>query len=347
MLLKSVTEAMGPSGFETEIRTVIRQQVADHVDRAYTDVLGNLLCEKGVTQSGPRVLLDAHMDEVGLMVVHVEDSGLLRFRALGGIDPRVLIAKPVRIGVDKHWGVIGAKPVHLQSRDERKRALKMDQLYIDIGARDKDDALSIVQPGDAAVFATSYEPIGDGCVKAKSFDDRVGCALLIETLQKSYGMPVYGAFTVQEEIGLRGATVVAHQVAPDIAIALEGTVCFDVVGTPAHGQSTILGGGPALTVQDGQTLADRRFLEFMMAVADQYGIRYQLRRVKGGSNDFGAIHRAREGIVGGAISVPVRYIHAPAQVVSLADYEQSLRLLDAVLSEIQAGAFAPVGGLRG
>ena len=340
MLLKRLTEAMGPSGFEDEIRNLIRDEITGLVDTHYTDVLGSVITEKNVYLKGPRVLLDAHMDEIGLMIVHVEESGLLRFRALGGIDPRVLVSKPVHIGPSKRFGVIGAKPIHLQSSEERRNPLKMEQLYIDIGARDKDDALTVVKPGDVAVFTTQYEEMGDNAAKAKSFDDRVGCALLIETLKKSYELPLYGSFTVQEEVGLRGAGPVAYRVQPDIAIALEGTVCFDVVGAPGHGQSTIMGNGPALTVQDGLTLADRRFLDFLISVAEKHDIPFQMRRVRGGSNNFGSFHKVREGIIGGAISVPVRYIHAPTQLISLDDYNNALRLLDAVLIEIQEGGFS-------
>ncbi|WP_029420320.1 M42 family metallopeptidase [Alicyclobacillus macrosporangiidus] len=339
MLLKRLTEAMGPSGFEDEIRSVLRAEVEGHVDRVYTDVLGTLICEKGMDRPGPRVMLDAHMDEVGLMIVHAEDNGLLRFRPLGGVDPRVLVSKPVRIGPEKRFGVIGAKPIHLQKPEERRKPLPLENLYIDIGARDKDDALAAVKLGDVAVFATRYEEIGEGCAKAKSFDDRAGCAVLTEVLRREYKLPLYGVFTVQEEIGLRGATAAAYRLQPDIAIAIEGTVCFDVVDAPGHGQGTVLGRGPALTLQDGRTLADRRFLEFMIHVAEKHGIPYQFRRVKGGSNDFGAIHRSRAGVTGGSISIPVRYIHAPAQVMSLEDYRNTVRLVQAVLMELQEGGF--------
>lgn len=339
MLLKNLTEAMGPTGYEDDVRSLVRAEVSNYVDNVYTDVLGSLIVEKNVSTRGPRVLLDAHMDEVGLMIVHVEDNGLLRFRPLGGVDPRVLVSKPVHIGKHKRFGVIGSKPIHLQTADERRHPLRIDQLYIDIGARDKDDALTAVELGDPVVFTTRYEEIGDHAAKGKSFDDRIGCAILVETMKKSYTLPIYGVFAVQEEVGLRGATAAAYQIEPDIAIALEGTVCFDVVGAPGHGQSTILGKGPALTVQDGQTLADMRFLDFMIACAEKYNIPYQMRRVKGGTNDFGAIHKSKTGVTGGAISVPVRYIHAPAQIVSLDDYENSIRLLDAILTEIQRGGF--------
>jgi putative aminopeptidase FrvX len=340
MLLKRLTEAMGPSGFEDEIRTVIREEVEPHVDKLYTDVLGSLIAEKGIDQSGPRVMLDAHMDEVGLMIVHVEDNGLLKFRPLGGVDPRILVSKPVQIGAEKRYGVIGAKPVHLQTPSERGKPLKMEQLYIDVGAKDKDDAKKHVKPGDVAVFATRFGEIGDGAAKGKSFDDRVGCGILIETLRKSFQIPLIGSFAVQEEIGLRGAGVIAHRMQPDIAIALEGTVCFDVVDAPGHGQGTVMGKGPAFTVQDGQTIADRRFLDFLISVAENSDIPYQLRRVKGGSNDFGIIHKTREGIVGGGISVPVRYIHAPAQIISLEDYENTIKLVEAVLRAIEDGAWS-------
>ncbi|MCL6515557.1 M42 family metallopeptidase [Alicyclobacillus sp.] len=339
MLLKRLTEAMGPSGFEDEIRGVLREEVEGCVDRVYTDVLGNLICEKGVHQPGPRVMLDAHMDEVGLMITHAEENGLLRFRPLGGVDPRVLVSKPVRIGEDKRFGVIGAKPIHLQKAEERRKPLPLESLYIDIGARDRDDALAHVRLGDVAVFATRYEEIGVRCAKAKSFDDRAGCAVLVEALRETHPIPVYGVFTVQEEIGLRGAMAAAYRIQPDIAIALEGTVCFDVARAPGHGQGTVLGRGPAFTLQDGRTLADRRFLEFLVHVAERHDIPYQFRRVKGGSNDFGAIHRTRAGVVGGSISIPVRYIHAPAQVMSLEDYENTVRLVRAVLAELAKGGF--------
>ncbi len=344
MLLKKLTEAMGPSGFENEIRNLVRAEIEGSVDKQYTDVLGTLIAEKNISTRGPRVMLDAHMDEVGLMIVHVEDNGLLRFRPVGGVDPRVLVSKPVLIGAGedgevRHFGVIGSKPIHLQSPDERKHPLKIEQLYIDIGAKDKEDALTVVQPGDVAMFTTKFGEIGDNCAKGKSFDDRIGCAIVIETLKKSWNLPIYGVFSVQEEIGLRGATAAAYRIQPDIAISLEGTVCFDVVGAPGHGESTVLGKGPALTVQDGRTLADVRFRDFMIDVAEKNNIPYQLRRVKGGSNNFGAIHQSREGVIGGAISVPVRYIHAPAQIVSLDDYQNSIRLLHAVLTEIEQGGF--------
>ncbi|AEJ43503.1 M42 family metallopeptidase [Alicyclobacillus acidocaldarius] len=346
MLLKELTEAFGPTGFEDEVRGVVRRELDAMGLSVRTDVLGNVIASTGEHHPGPRVMLDAHMDEVGLMVTHIgegrEDGGLLRFRPLGGVDPRVLVSKPVLVGERRIPGVIGAKPVHLQQPSEREKPIPMEKLYIDIGARDADDARRHVKPGDPVVFATTYEELPHRMAKAKSFDDRVGCYILLEALRRWKGaLPVFGAFTVQEEIGLRGAHAAAYQIQPDIAIALEGTVAHDVVGTPAHGQSTVVGRGPAITVQDGQTVANRRFAEFLWETAKARNIPVQWRRVKGGTNDFGAIHRVGKGVLGGAISVPVRYIHAPTQVVSLDDVMHAIDLVVAVLDEIAKGGFRP------
>ncbi|MBX6352876.1 MAG: M42 family metallopeptidase [Thermoflavifilum sp.] len=347
MLLKELTEAVGPSGFEDEIRDVIRTHATRYADHIFTDSLGSLYCEVHGANTGPRVMLDAHMDEVGLMIVRVDGDGLLRFRAIGGIDPRVLLSKPVRVGPHRVWGVIGWKPVHFTPRAERSKVPGIEDLYIDIGARDDREARQVVQPGDVAVFATAFEPFGDGCAKAKSFDDRVGCAVLLEVLKARPLLPITAVFTVQEEIGLRGAEVAAKRVKPDIAIALEGTVCYDVAGTPSYGEGTKLGGGPAFTVYDSRTVADRRFLDFMIRVAEKHHIPYQLRRVKGGSNDFGAIQVSGRGVMGGSISVPVRYIHAPVQIISMDDYHATVRMVLALLQEIAEGGFTPPAGSGG
>jgi len=339
MLLKELTECSGPSGFEGEVRDLIRQEAAPFAERMYTDALGSLIIETNMHAPGPRVLVSAHMDEVGLMVVGFTSDGLLRFRPIGGVDHRILVAKSVRVGKDKRFGVIGSKAVHLQERGERDVPLKLEQLFIDIGARSEEQARKYVEEGDFAVFTTAYEEMGDGRAKAKSFDDRVGCAIALETLKMKFNLPIVYAFTVQEEIGLRGAGPVAYKVKPDLAFVLEGTVCSDVVGTPAHGEGTRLGGGPALSVVDRKTIVHRSMLDFLIDVAREHNITYQLRRVLGGANDAGAIHLTAMGILSAAISVPTRYIHAPSQQVSLADVADSQKLLVAALRRIEQGGF--------
>ncbi len=340
MLLKKLTEASGPSGFEDEVRQIIYDEIRDIADRVYTDALGTLVAETNMGARGPKVLLTAHMDEVSFMIVAIEEQGLLRFRPIGGVDLRILVAKPVRVGAERLFGVIGSKAVHLQKPEEREQPHSLEQLFIDIGASSRTEAEKYVQPGDLAVFATDYEEIGERRAKAKSFDDRVGCAVLIETMKKRFELPVIYAFTVQEETGLRGAGPVAYRTEPDIAIAIEGTVCFDVAETPSHGQSTIQGAGPAVSVVDARTIAHTGFREHIVRVGEEQGIPVQLRRTVGGANDVGAIHLTGSGIVSAAISVPTRYIHAPAQIISLDDYENTIRLLEAVLRSIEQGGFS-------
>jgi putative aminopeptidase FrvX len=331
---------MGPSGYEDEIRQVIYEEIRDHVDRVYTDSMGNLIAEQDGTRPGPKVMLCAHMDEVSLMISHIDSNGLLQFQHIGGIDDRILIAKPVHIGPNKITGVIGAKPIHHQSGDERSRPIGLDQLRIDIGATTREEALRYAQPGDVAVFATEYEEIGHRRAKAKSFDDRVGCAVMVETIKKNFDIPMVYAFAVQEEIGLRGAGPLAYRLQPDIALVLEGTLALDFPGTPAHGRVTNLGDGPALSIMDSSTIHHRTFLQHMASVAEQNGIPYQYRKGAAGGNDVGRIHLANEGILSGAVSVPTRYIHAPSQMISLDDYEHTVTLVEKFLRSVEQGGLS-------
>lgn len=340
MLLKKLTEATGPSGFEDEVRNIIAEQVRPFADRLYTDTLGNLFVEKNMASPGKKVMICAHMDEVALMIVHIEESGMLRFRPIGGIDPRVLVSKPVSIGAKKIYGIIGAKPYHLQSSDERETPIDLQDLFIDIGAKDRTDAEKYVKPGDLAVFTTEYEEIAPRVAKGKSFDDRVGCAILIELLKKSFQLPLVGVFTVQEEVGLRGAGPAAFALQPDLALVLEATVCFDVIDAVPHGEGTRMGHGPALTLIDSATLAHRRMLQALVQTAEKNGIPYQFRRVSGGGNDAGRIHLSRAGVAVGALSVPTRYIHSPVQLIHLDDVHHTLRLLEAFIRDVEKGEVA-------
>ncbi|MGB8955053.1 MAG: M42 family metallopeptidase [Tumebacillaceae bacterium] len=337
MLLKRLTEAMGPSGYEDEIRQVIYEEIRDHVDRVYTDAMGNLIAEKDGTKPGPKVMLCAHMDEVSLMIAAIDDNGLIQFRHIGGIDDRILLSKPVLIGEHKIPGVIGSKPPHHQTGDERSKPVGLDQLRIDIGASSREEALKLVQPGDVAVFATEYEEIGYRRAKAKSFDDRVGCAVLVETLKKQFEIPIVFAFAVQEEIGLRGAAPIAYRVQPDIALVVEGTLASDIPGTPTHGNSTELGAGPALALMDSGSIHNRTLVKHIVGVAEANGIPYQYRKAVAGGNDAGVIHIQREGVMAGMVAVPTRYIHAPAQLISLDDYENTIQLVEKFLRSVEQG----------
>ncbi len=351
-VLKRFTEAAGVSGDEVEIRQVIRETVEGLVDEISSDTIGNLFAVQKApkrgkvrTVQGPdgerpmRVMLAAHTDECGLMVRGIGKDGLLRFGKVGGIDDRVLVSKTVYVGRDRLPGVIGAKPIHLQDRGDRAKPIPHDEMYIDIGATSREEAERKVKIGDRAIFTTRYEEIGHRAAKGKSFDDRAGCAIVAESLVSRYGLEVVGAFTVQEEIGTRGATVAAYSVAPDFAVVLESTSCNDMPFNPLHGQSTWFGKGPALTFVDGGTIVPKRLLSQVAALAEKHKVPFQWRRTTTGGTDAGVIHKSRLGVPTIGISLPARYIHAPVQLINLDDFANAQALLALILEHLAKGDF--------
>lgn len=335
MLLKKLTEACGAPGQEGEVRNLIRSEIEGHVDEIRTDALGNLIAIKNPSAPGPKVMLAAHMDEVALMILGIEKNGLLRFRPIGGIDPRVLVAKTVLVGEKKVPGVIGSKPIHLQKPEERKRPLGIDELLIDIGAKSQEEAEKVVNLGDCAYFATKFEEFGQDKIKAKALDDRVGCALLIELLKRDYNIPVYGVFTVQEEVGLRGAGVAAYQIQPDVAIVLEGTTASDVPGSDPHKHATSVGKGPAITIMDRSVITHPPLVRQLIELAEKHDISYQIRRTNTGGTDAGQIQLTAGGTKAAVIAVPCRYIHSAASVMSKKDFEAAFQLTNVFLQELQ------------
>ncbi len=334
MILRELSEIPGVSGDEHRVREAIWQAVRDRVDGGRVDPMGNLITWKGADKPGPRVMIAAHMDEVGLMVTRIDKDGLLHFRKVGGIDDRVLAAKAVRVGPDGVPGVIGMKPVHLLKPADTRKPVPEQELVIDIGASSKEEAERVVKLGAYASFATAYGEFGNGLVKGKAFDDRAGCALLVELLALEFPFPVYGVFTVQEEIGLRGARVAAYDVAPDLAIVLEATTCADIPGAEPHGQSTWLGKGPAITVMDAATIPARPLVQGLVEAAENRGIPWQWRRTAFGGTDAGAIHLTRAGVPAAAVSVPCRYIHSPCAFMSLSDFEYARQLVAGFLEDV-------------
>lgn len=336
MELRELTSVPGVSGNETEVRNLIFKKLDSMGVEYETDVLGNVIARKGKT--GPRVLVDAHMDEVGLIITFIEKNGFLRFRTVGGIDPRVLVSKRVLIGKDRIPGVIGAKAIHLQEPKEREQVIPLDQLFIDIGAKSKEEAEKKVKPGDYAIFDTEYEELGSGIIKARALDDRVGCALLLDLLKESWhNIRLFAVFAVQEEVGLRGARVASYAVQPEMGIALEGTVCADIPGTEKDFQATRLGKGPALSIMDRGSIPNRAMLNEFLRLARENNIPVQFREATSGGNDAGAIHLAGEGCPVASVSVPCRYIHTPCSVMSRADYEAARKLLVLFLKSVEGG----------
>ena len=331
-LLEKLCSAIGISGDEGEVRKIVIEEIKPHVDDVRVDAMGNVLAVKrGRSSNRLKVMLDAHMDEVGLMIVADDGEGIYRFEIVGGIDTRHLLGKQVYVGKDRLPGVIGGKPVHLIDADERRRKVGVESLRIDLGPSGK------TKIGDRAGFAAKFRRVGPS-IMAKSIDDRIGVATIIELIKHAPpNIDLCAAFTVQEEIGLRGAKVAAQYFNPDLAIAIDSTPARDL---PMHDDSenlsynTKLGLGPAIYIADGSTLHDPRLIRFFQSVGDHAKILYQLRQPGGGGTDSGAIQRALAGIPTVSISVPHRYTNSPICVSRVDDWKNTLALLHAGLKKI-------------
>ena len=340
-LLQKLTEAVGVSGEEKEIRRLIRDLIADHVDEWHADALGNLIAVKKGTGADPlRVMVDAHMDEVGLMIIDIESDGTLRFEKVGGIDDRTLLGKVVQVGPKKITGVIGGRPIHLSSPAERTTVVRHKDMRIDIGAKKKEDATAKVSIGDRAAFATRYEELGPTAI-GKAFDNRAACAALIELLRgERYPFDLIAVFTVQEEVGLRGARVASHAVKPDMALVLECTPAYDLPKKADISSNVMLGKGPSIYVMDAQTIQHPKFVAHIMQIAAANNLPYQIRQPGGGGTDSGAIQPVHGGIPVATIAVPGRYAHTPNMMINLDDYANVVKLADATLRSLKSGLFS-------
>ncbi len=347
-LLKELTEASGVSGAEDEVRKLIVRELRHLVDDVSADPLGNVLARKMPKRPNgfaPRVMIAAHMDEVGLMITHVEDNGGLKFQSVGGIDARVLLSKTVRIGTDKIPGVIGSKPVHLLKEDEREKPSKIDDLTIDIGATGRKDAERYVKVGDYAGFDVPYGRLGH-LVAAKALDDRVGCALLLDLIKDEFEFELHAVFTVQEEVGLRGAQVAAYSIRPDVAIVLETTVADDLPKDRDESPTTRLGGGPAITLMDKGMIADRWLVDLLISSAQADSIPYQIKQPLVGSTDAGAIQRVAEGTRTAVLAVPCRYLHSPTSTMDPNDFDNAARLIRQTLVRLPEWAATGYGATK-
>ena len=332
MLLEELCNACGVSGDEGEVRKIILNEVKPCADEITIDSMGNLICLKKGDSHEKKVMISAHMDEVGFIVSGVTDKGYLEFKTVGGIDTRVIISKKVCVGKNKIPGVIGMKAIHLQSKTEREEVPKVKSLFIDIGAKDKEDALKYVDLGDYACFATKYGEVGENAIKAKAIDDRAGCYILTELIKKPVKYDTYFCFTVQEEVGLRGAKVAAYRIMPDIALVIESTTCADVHNSPTEKSVTDMGGGAALSFMDSSTIVNREYVEFLKRISN--GIAVQYKKTTMGGNDAGAIHKTGAGIRTASVSVPCRYLHSPVGVCAKADIEAVKKLAEKFLERI-------------
>ncbi|HHX21045.1 MAG TPA: M42 family metallopeptidase [Clostridiales bacterium] len=335
MDLKQLTDIDAVSGNENALRRAIVEAARALCDDVTIDRSGNVIATKpGTDDRLPHVVLSAHMDEVGFMIVGYTDDGLLRIRPIGGIDPRVAVSKWVRVGKDALPGVIGAMAIHLQTPEDRQRVLAFDKLYIDIGAKDQKEAERLCPLGTYAAFDTPYTPFGDGFVAAKALDDRVGCLSLLRILENDYAAKVTCAFVTQEEVGLRGAKGAAFTLQPDIAIVLEGTAANDVGDVPARSRVCEAGNGVCVSFMDGASIADRGLFQSMLSLAASEGIPHQVKRAVTGGNDAGAYQRTGAGARTVVLSVPCRYIHSGASVAKLSDIDAQYALAHAFLNNL-------------
>lgn len=335
MDLKTLTEAFGPSGCEQEVRALLRAEAEKKCDDVSVDRMGNLICRRpGRDQSKPSVVLAAHMDEIGFIIVGHNEDGLLRFRPVGGVDPRVVVSKWVLIGKDRLPGVIGALAIHLQTPADRERVLNFDQLFIDIGAKDKAEAEKMAPLGSYAVFDTPYTEFGDGFVAARALDDRVGCLSLLSLLDAPYEGDLCVAFVTQEEVGLRGAKAAGFALQPDIAIVLEGTSANDLGDVPESKRVCEAGKGVAISFMDGASIGDRELYAGLLQTAREAGIPHQVKRGVTGGNDAGAFQRSGRGARTCVLSVPCRYIHSGASVAKQSDIKAQVDLARAFLATL-------------
>jgi endoglucanase len=333
MLLKKLTETPGVPGYEDRIREVVLEELKPLVDETWVDRLGNIIGHR--KGEGPRVMVAAHMDEIGFIVSHIDEKGFLRFALMGGFDPRVLIAQRVIIhGREDVRGVIGTKPIHILDEEERKKALQVKDLHIDT-ALPREEVIKRVSVGDTVTLEGEFTELNEKAYCAKAFDDRIGIYIIIEALKrlKKHKADIYVVATTQEEVGLRGAIASSYAVEPDIGIAVDITIAADVPGSKDHESVTRLGEGAAIKIMDTISISDKRIVNFLKGIAEERKIKYQMEILPRGGTDAGAMQRSRGGVHVATISIPTRYAHSVVEVISRDDIENSIRLLCAFLEE--------------
>ena len=356
--LEKLCSLSGVSGSEEEVREYIKERAVKAGCKVRVDAMGNIIAEKpgkilrsaqddNITscQDGnngstlPKLMITAHMDEVGFMVMRILDSGYLRIEPVGGIDPRVTFDRKVYVGEKKIPGIAGLKSVHQTPVPDRSKIPAWGNMYIDIGVKNKEEAEKLVGIGDVCVFDSDFVRFGadDGFVKAKAIDDRFGCAVMVTLMEEELPMDVTFVFSVQEEIGTRGAFGAAFSVRPDIALVLEGTTSADLAKVEGHKKVTRLGAGPVLGFMDAGTIYDRGLFEILRALADENGIPWQIKGRIAGGTDAAAIQRSREGVRVASISAPVRSIHCPNSVAKISDMEYGLRLARLFVEAVAKG----------
>lgn len=334
-LLKEICEIAGAPGFENRVRQLVLREVTPLVDSISIDNMGNVITlRKG--KEDKKVMIAAHMDEIGFIVTHIDENGFLRFHTLGGFDPKTLTAQRVIVhGKEDVVGVMGSKPIHVMTPEERTKVANMTDYFIDLGMP-KAEVEKIVSVGNPVTRQRELIEMGH-CVNCKSIDNRVSVFILIETLRELKETPydVYGVFTVQEEVGLRGASVAAHAIEPHFGFGLDTTIAFDVPGAQPHEMITKLGEGTAIKIMDSSAICDYRMVNFMKQTADKHKIKWQTEILTGGGTDTAVVQRmGKTGAIAGCVSIPTRHIHQVIEMADKRDIRASIELLKSCVSEL-------------
>jgi len=337
--LEKLSNACGVAGREDEVKDLMKKFLKPYVDEIHEDKLGNVIAIKKGKKDSPKVMFAAHMDEIGLLVKIISKEGFLQFTKIGGIDDRILLAQKVIVYTEKGplYGIIGSKPPHIQKEEERKKVLAYDELFIDVGAENETEARKMgVRIGDPVGFDVKFAKIGKNTVIGKAFDNRAGCAVMVEAMKhlEKTECTVYAVGTVQEEVGLRGATTAAFGIYPDIGIAIDVTIAGDTPGVKESEAPVKLKKGPSLTVADYGLITHPKVLRLLMDAAEENKIAYQLETGLAGSTDAARISLTREGVPSGTISIPTRYIHSPTSLLNLKDAEDCAKLAAAAVHKI-------------
>lgn len=342
-MMRELTDAPGVSGHEEAVRRVMRRYL-EPLGEVLTDNLGSIVARKEGRAGGPKVMLVGHLDEIGFMITRITDEGYLKFQTLGGWSGQVMLAQRVEVQTRSGpiIGVIGSKPPHILSKEEREKAADIKAMFIDIGAASRAEAESWgVRPGDPAVPASSFTAMrSDKMLLAKAWDNRFGCALAIEVLRRLQGEPhpnvVYAGGTVQEEVGLRGATTASYLVAPDIGFAFDTGIAGDTPGIEPDEAAAKLGKGPVILLYDGSMIPHTGLRNLVLDVAEAENVPIQFDKIAGGGTDAGAIHKFGAGAPSLVVGVAVRYIHSHVSILHRDDFDQAVRLMVAVIKRLDA-----------
>jgi len=330
-LIAKLSNAHGVSGFEDEIREVVKAELEGWADEVRTDSMGNLICTKNGGK--PEIMIAAHMDEIGFAVKYIDDKGFIRIAPIGGWFSQIALAQRVILyGKKKVYGVIGCKPPHLMKDDERKKSVEIKDMFVDIGASSKDEVLEMgINVGTPVALDREVVELANGRLTGKAFDNRVGVAVMIEAVKRTKAdVTIHAVATVQEEVGLKGARTSAFAIEPDAAIAIDSCVAADFPGSESAHMDVKLGNGAAITVIDASgrgLIASPKVLKWLTETAERHNIPYQLEVAEGGTTDATAIHLTKEGIPAGVVSVPARYIHSPVEVVDIRDVESAVEIV--------------------